>query len=412
MRWTTVSIPNVRLSNPPTRRSEARRTGESRRVTAQHPRLRVLDGLRGLAILLVVWYHVWQISFLPAPFPALEFIPATGFVGVDLFFFLSGFVIAYPFVLAQCEGRATPSWRHFAYRRFIKIVPSYVLSIAVVLAFGYTNFTSAGQAVRDLAVHLLFIHNWFAATFGSINGVLWSLAVEVQFYVLFPLLWWCFARRPWATAVVLTVTALIYRTTAERCCLRMYGPQLIDNLPGVLDIFAAGMLAAYLYVRSRESAADRRVRLLGLALACGGIAGFVALLMNLYDFRAVDMWDTVWQVDNRSAFGVAFITIAVGSLLAPPPWQRLIGNPVLLFFAAISYNLYLYHQALARGLVAMHIPPYLTAKPVDDHGWQQAFTLVAFAVVTLQAAVVTFFFERPLLNRARSRAHSGDDVGS
>jgi peptidoglycan/LPS O-acetylase OafA/YrhL len=366
-------------------------------VAAQHQRLGVLDGLRGIAILLVVWYHVWQITFLPAPFEALEFIPETGFVGVDLFFFLSGFVIAYPFVRAQFAGRAAPSWRHFAYRRFMKIGPSYVLSIVVVLALGYTHFTSVAQAVRDLVTHLLFIHDWFAATYGSINGVLWSLAVEIQFYVLFPLLWWCFARNPWATAAGMTLTAVIYRWEAGHCCLRTYGPQLIDNLPGVLDIFAAGMLAAYLYVRLGERAADDRVRVLGLAVACAGTAGFVALLMNLYAFRTVDMWDTVWSIHNRSWFGLAFLAIAVGSLLAPRRWQQLLGNPVLLFFAAISYNLYLYHQALARGLVAVHVPPSVSADPRDDQHWQVTFTLVAFALATLQAAAVTFFFERPLL---------------
>ena len=55
----------------------------------------------------------------------------TGFIGVPLFFFLSGFVISFPFVRALVGGTAPPSWSHFACRRFIKIVPSYVLSIAV-----------------------------------------------------------------------------------------------------------------------------------------------------------------------------------------------------------------------------------------------------------------------------------------
>ena len=60
-------------------------------------RLGVLDGLRGIAVLLVLWYHVWEISWLATP-PWLAFLPATGFIGVHLFFFLSGFVISYPFI--------------------------------------------------------------------------------------------------------------------------------------------------------------------------------------------------------------------------------------------------------------------------------------------------------------------------
>src|SRR5579872_3675094 len=105
--------------------------------TAPEQRLGVLDGLRGIAVLLVLWYHVWEISFLPAPAAWLQFLPETGFVGVHLFFFLSGFVITYPFVGAAAARRPAPSWGHFAWRRFLKIVPSYALCIVVAYAIGY-----------------------------------------------------------------------------------------------------------------------------------------------------------------------------------------------------------------------------------------------------------------------------------
>ena len=86
------------------------------------PRLGVLDGLRGIAVLLVLWYHVWEISWLATP-PWLAFLPATGFIGVHLFFFLSGFVISYPFIRARLRETPPPTWGQFAWRRFIKIVP-------------------------------------------------------------------------------------------------------------------------------------------------------------------------------------------------------------------------------------------------------------------------------------------------
>src|SRR5579884_1753272 len=163
-------------------------------------RLGVLDGLRGIAVLLVLWYHVWEISWLPAPLPSLQFIPETGFAGVDLFFYISGFVIVYPFVKALVHGDVPPTWGHFAYRRAIKIVPSYVLSIVVVIAIGYAHFANAGEALRDIGTHLLFIHTWWGDTYGTINGVLWTLAVEVEFYVVFPLIWLAFKRYPFLTA--------------------------------------------------------------------------------------------------------------------------------------------------------------------------------------------------------------------
>jgi peptidoglycan/LPS O-acetylase OafA/YrhL len=360
-------------------------------------RLAVLDGLRGIAILLVVWYHVWQMTWLRAPLDRLEFLPETGFSGVDLFFFLSGFVIAYPFLKAAAAGAAQPGWRHFAYRRFIKIVPSYVLSIALMVAFGYVHFASVGDALWHIGTHLAFIHTWFVSTAGSINGVLWSLAVEVQFYALFPLVWWCFRRNAVATAAAMIALALAWRIEAAACCFHTTMPLRLDNLPSYLDLFAAGMLSALTYVRLRERAVIARYAVAATLVALAGVVAFWLLSQNLLEGSRTDMWPYAWQVVNRTAWATSFYFIATGSLFGLRWWQAAIANPVLLVCGQISYNWYLYHQAVARGLLGVHVPPYSTANAVDDPRWQIAFTVIAFGVTALQAGVVTYLFERPLL---------------
>lgn len=372
-----------------------RAEGDEYRGMAQ-TRLGVLDGLRGIAVLLVLWYHVWEISWLPAPLPSLQFIPETGFAGVDLFFFISGFVIVYPFVRALARGEATPTWGHFAYRRAIKIVPSYVLSIVLVIAVGYAHFANAAEALRDIGTHLLFIHTWWSSTYGSINGVLWTLAVEVEFYAIFPLLWQAFKRYPWLTAGAMVAISLLYRTYASQCCYNGSMELLIYNLPGYLDIFAAGMISALLYVRWRDVKASWLAPLATLA-AVSGFVMLALLLQNLWSHRMADQWSTVWQIHNRTLVGVAFTLMGLGSLLAVPTWQRLLANPPLLFFAAISYNLYLYHQPLARLLLKWRIPPYAGADQHADPHWELTYTLVAFAATIAQATLVTYLFERPLL---------------
>ncbi len=359
-------------------------------------RLAVLDGLRGIAVLLVLWYHVWEISWAPAPMPSLQFIPETGFAGVDLFFYISGFVIAYPFVAALARGEAPPQWGHFAYRRAIKILPSYVLCIVVLIAIGYARFANAGDALRDVVTHLLFIHTWWSSTYGSINGVLWTLAVEVQFYAVFPLLWLCFKRVPWLTAGAMVAISLVYRSYAAQCCYHTFMEQLIDNLPGYLDIFAAGMISAHLFVRWREARRAWTPAVATLA-AIAGFAMLTVLLQNLWSVRTADQWSTVWQIHNRTLVGVAFTFMGLGSLLAVRAWQRLLANPLLLFFAAISYNLYLYHQALARLMLQWRVPPYAGSDQHADPHWELTYTVAAFAVTIAQAAIVTYAFERPLL---------------
>lgn len=359
-------------------------------------RLEVLDGLRGIAVLLVLWYHIWEISWLPAPIAALQFIPETGFVGVHLFFYISGFVIVFPFVRAACEGLQPPSWWQFAFRRAIKIVPSYVLSIVLVIAIGYASFASAGEAFRAIATHLLFIHTWWADTYGALNGVLWTLAVEVEFYLLFPLLWWAFKRAPWITAGAMIATSIAYRVAVQHL-FRAHAPQLTENLPGYLDIFALGMLSAHLYARYRQRIASTSASWLAAVVALAGFALLAALLQNLWSTRLVDQWAMVWQTYNRTWLGVAFAIIALASLVAAPAWRRALGNPLLLFFGTISYTLYLYHQVVARELLTYHIPPYAGADAHFDPHWALSYSLAALVLTVAQAAIFTYAFERPLL---------------
>ncbi len=358
-------------------------------------RLGVLDGLRGIAIALVLWYHIWEISWL-SPGPLLQFLPATGFIGVQLFFFLSGFVISYPFVRAMLARRPQPSWKDFAWRRFIKIVPSYVLSIAAAYAIGYAQIQPNASVLPDLVTHLLFIHTWFPLRYGTIDGVLWTLAVEVEFYCLFPLIWWCFRRRPGLTAALMIAIAWYWRAALARCCYATLFAQWEENLPGYLDIFAFGMISAYVFTRFGESWRASRLSNAAPLVAIAGVACLVALLESLYAYRFYDQWAGVWQINNRELLGAAFAIVALAWLASPRWWQVLLDNLPLRFMAQISYNLYLYHQMVARELLAHRIPPY-GDEPHSDQRWETRYTQAAFAITIAQAAVVTYCFERPLL---------------
>ncbi len=364
----------------------------------EEERLSVLDGLRGVAVLLVLWYHVWEITWLPAPAPWLEFVPETGFIGVHLFFFLSGLVISYPFARAIAHQATPPSWRHFVWRRCIKIVPSYVLSIALMYAIGYAQTQDSTPAAQAIATHLLFIHTWFPATYGSINGVLWTLAVEVEFYLLFPLLWLFFSRSPWLTAAAMILAAVAWRASLSVCCYHALFVPYSENLPGYLDVFACGMLASWIYCRSSRlnHEGKRVVQRLAPFLFAGGSVAAILLLQNLFAYRHHDQWASVWQIGRREYFGFAFAAIALGALWSPRLLQLSLANRVLMFLGAISYNLYLYHQVVARELLRIHIPPY-TGDPHASPHWQALFTIVASLAAIMLATLITYGFERPLL---------------
>ncbi|GAC1576612.1 MAG: acyltransferase [Candidatus Elarobacter sp.] len=364
-------------------------------------RIATIDGLRGIAIAIVLWLHYWQISWQGAVIPffniSLQPIAETGYFGVALFFFISGFVLLLPYAQAHVAGTPAPTWRQFYTRRVLKIVPSYVLCIAVLIAIGYQTYASVPFAVQDVAFHLLFVHDWFASTSGSIDGVMWSLGVEIQFYLIFPLLVAGFVRRPLLATLAMFAVANGWRIWTMLSNHYFYELRL-EQLPGFIDFFAAGMACAWLYVaiaiRHPQLAARRW---LFSALTVAGFVAFYALLNNCYERRGDHEWPQLWEVQFRSVMALSVIPMALGSLFALRGLQRVLANPLLLFLAAISYNLYLWHQPIARMLVKAHVPPYSTADPHDDRVWMLAFWGVSVPLALVVAAALTFWFEQPIL---------------
>ncbi len=371
-------------------------------------RIATIDGLRGIAILLVVWFHVWQISWQGAvvPFVNLSFQPLaeTGFLGVALFFFISGFVLMLPYAQARVTQTEAPSWRHFFGRRFLKIVPSYVLCIVVLLALGTQTYAGVLDATRDIVFHLLFIHDWFAVTNASINGVLWSLGVEIQFYVLFPVLVLLFVRRPLTTTFAMFAIANAWRIWCVLTPDHYYIEQRLAQLPGYLDFFAAGMLGAFAYVViavRRPELAKQRWTFTALSLA--GFIALVWLANDCYAHRIDHEWPQTWAMQWRSAVAVASLAAGLGSLFAWRGFQLVLANRVLLFLAAISYNLYLWHQPIANVLVKWHFPPYATPDKHDDPHWMLLYPLVALPLALGVSALITYAFEQPILRLGRRR---------
>ncbi|HEY0396677.1 MAG TPA: acyltransferase [Candidatus Elarobacter sp.] len=370
-------------------------------------RIATIDGLRGIAIAMVVWFHLWQISWQAAVIPfvnvSLQPIAETGFLGVALFFFISGFVLMLPYAQAHAAGTPPPSLRHFAGRRFLKIVPSYVLAIAVMLAAGAQTYPHLADGVKDVVFHLLFVHDWFAATNYSIDGVMWSLGVEIQFYVVFPLLVLAFVRKPLLAAIALFAVANGWRIW---CMLsnHYYYEQRLAQLPGYIDFFAAGMLGAFAYVAiAMKHPQLARRRWLFTALSVAGFVALWFLMVNCDEHRYDKEWPNLWAVEWRSAVALACLAIGLGSLFAVRGYQRVLANRALLFLAAISYNMYLWHQAVARVLLTHHVPPYATADPHDDTHWMIVFWFVAIPAVLAVSALVTFGFEQPILRLGKRR---------
>lgn len=153
-------------------------------------RLLLIDALRGAAALAVLFGHVYQ-QFLPGRFGPVVHIEAQwlGTWGVSLFFVLSGFCIHLPHAR---RIRAAPSARidspSFLRNRFLRIAPAYWAALALSLLVGaviQTNTLDGSHSAADVALHALCLHTLWPSTFYSINGVFWTIGVEVHFYLIY-----------------------------------------------------------------------------------------------------------------------------------------------------------------------------------------------------------------------------------
>ncbi len=357
-------------------------------------RLDILDGLRGLAILLVVWYHLWMVD--GQAFGPLTFIAQAGFLGVDLFFFISGFCLFYPYARATIEGRTQPATRHFFERRLLKIVPSYLIALSVFAGVYHAQFSSPQDAVMQLAAHISFLHTLSPNTFGAISGPLWTIGIEVQFYLLFPLIVRWFQRSPIAGYAVLFAVSETYRIAVGAAGA---GSSFwwINQLPAFFDIFGAGMLAAHALVALRgrvrfghASATAASGATFVLAVAGLGIASRVGATLSADAARE-------WLNAYRFAIGPLCIALTCSTFFAAERWRTICATPALIFLSTISYNLYLWHLEIVVWVHRTGLPEI----------WS---VLLAIPAALAVAAFLTYAFERPILQadytqvRARARA--------
>jgi peptidoglycan/LPS O-acetylase OafA/YrhL len=358
-------------------------------------RLGILDGLRGFAILIVVWYHLWLVSGYGLPsFGLGEALVRNGFLGVDLFFFLSGFCIALPYVRARRDGRSAPLLREFVRRRSLKIVPSYALALVIFAVAFHDRFDGPLQEIAHLVAHATFLHTFAPATFGSFSGPLWTLAIEVQFYVVFAFVAPLLMRRPLAVYAAFVAIAVCYRTTIAALGFDDdFG--WINQLPAVLDVFGAGTLGAFLFAGAGARERLPRPALATLLAACAvaiAAAGLFAAAASAASGGddGVHRWLNAW----RGAFGPVLLVATLGVALGAPALSSIAGALPLRALSIVSYAAYLFNLEIAVALAQSGLP----APAIFWCG--AALTIVA-------ATIVTYAFERPIQRLGFARYASG-----
>jgi peptidoglycan/LPS O-acetylase OafA/YrhL len=368
-----------------------------------------LDGLRGLAILLVVVYHFGRLHpDAHSKTPGL-LLDATqlGWMGVDLFFILSGFLIT----SILWETKDTPGYfRNFLGRRFLRIWPLYYLNLVaffLVLPLVLHPLPDEMRSmVDDQGWFWLYAANWLFALQGDFNhtsgGYFWSLAVEEQFYIVWPLVvFWLGARR-----LVWTCATLLAISFASRIVLVSGGVSTSSVYAMTfthLDGLAIGAALAVGLRSPRPSAIVSSVAPIGAVLA----------LLAMLAVRALDGSFLFW---NRSMamYGYTIIAIGFGCLLVlvlkhqqRPVIRALFTNRFMIATGRYSYALYLAHVPIATALYQALYEPYAAkASPPRAAAAFAVFALIAFATSWAAAWASWHVFEKRVLALKRYFAYA------
>lgn len=381
--------------------------------------IRALDGLRAVAALSIVLFHV--MLFLQLEYtPLSQAINHTWYylsTGVHLFFVLSGFLLFLPYARAMLDGQRLPSTRRFYRRRALRILPAYWVCLAIMVALKF-YVQHVPFSLGDVTAHIFLIHDFFPQFNRDYDGPFWTLAVEAQFYLLLPLLalivLWVSGRHhsAWRIAggIGLLIAGALVLRTADTIIMASLptNATLTDSPAGIfvlatmgmqgkyLEVFAVGMLCALLYIVTieRRMLSTERLRHLGL-IALVGAGVCMALAIPHVDLAGVMVTPGAqWGADVISyplLVGLGFGGLVL-AILWGGQWIRFLFeiSPTRII-GLFSYSLYLWHLPIIHGNV-----PFFAGVPLT----------LAIAGAFLIAYLSYQLIERPFLVRRHRQSGS------
>ncbi|MBK7319524.1 acyltransferase [Candidatus Villigracilis affinis] len=369
-------------------------------------RSKELDGLRGIAILLVIAHHVLKRADYFTANGFLHFITRlslVGWMGVDIFFVLSGFLITSILLKAKDEKNY---YKNFYARRVLRIFPLYYAALALFLIavkFVPAVAKTADTTIPYLPTFLLYQQNWlylFSIYPSAYLSVTWSLAIEEQFYLIWPaivrmtnqkLLTWISAGIVILSLLVRTVATLLSPDSEQLPVIFFY------NTFTRLEGLALGALTAIFFITPTNWQAT--VKRLALP------ASIVTMILFLYLafiaspagphplYRNIPLGTIGYTLlAFSSAAMIIFLTSGAEASLI----RKIFANGGLVFFGKYSYSMYLFHMPVALTLLDIMVKAKV-------RGWEYyvAYSALTVVITSLLALLTWNILENPLLKLKR-----------
>lgn len=427
----------------------------------------VLDGVRAVSVIIVLIFHFWQQTWIfpTVNTPFLQFIGISridftpfakvGYLFVDMMILISGMLLFLPVAMNVFIGEPLSKWRTYYKKRAIRILPSYLLCVIALFVYelimgGYGKPIVFSEAAADLISHLFFVHTWKVQTYlmTKLNVVLWTLAVEVWFYVLFPL-FASFVRR-WKKersflgslirSLILGVAmigvsfvyiygyALVpesaFAGTVDGILLKLgsgirstYPAMVINQLPAFMGTYAVGMFGSLLYVFAASKLKRRWYVSLPSTILCLAFGYLIVQMVkqcSVCDPAAAQ----VWQLTARLPLALAFMGFILTAAFSARWFGFIFSNRLMRFLSGISYNLYIWHQWLCVQMKNVwripawegDTPPnmwvgadYTPAQQAAGMEWRTKYAVLITVFAFAAAILATYLIERPAADLLNGR---------
>ena len=389
------------------------RSGQTERTTSkENSYIRGLDGLRAFAAFTVFIVHFQQFTQVEFSLGPVDFTRwmVNGNTGVALFFALSGFLLSIPF-WRGLEKREFPNTLQYLIHRAVRIIPLYYLCFLGLLIM--KGFSGPEVSFNNIISHIFFLHNLKDSQVMSLNPPFWTLAVEMQFYLLLPLVFFILKNLKYQIAQITLIGFIVawflgYKLTLEWMspnfdwpltfslvwpfgvnAASATSPAMTYSIASHLPHFLLGTLFASQFIK-RKSRIDRRFYDVLILLIVSSI--FVVLATPLDEFFQ-------WEFGR---YNFPYIPVLLSALIFLVPsskvTSKLLEYKFLKWLGVISYGIYIFHYPLQK---ALKIALEKLGVSVSEQ-WL-LFGLLTSAATVVLASLSYRFVEQPIVRYFRDK---------
>jgi len=371
-----------------------------KRITSNDQYIPEIEGLRFIAIFLVVFCHINELLFNAGNFDYHDGVEKYqvlndwmkhGYFGVDIFFAISGFILALPFAKRNRVEHKIPNLKNYFIRRLTRLEPPYIISLLVmyvILVYGLALKTS-DELFPSLVASLFYVHNFCYGreVFPLINNVIWSLEIEIQFYILAPFIIFGLYKFQKYRKYVILLLILFFSSVSK-----FWKPDFY-SLYEYFHYFLIGIFIAELYLDREETNTKKNPVWFQLMSVPLFFIFFIGLKLTdiTYLGKIADWYKIVLSVSQIGILILFFYLVIIKKY-----WPLFFQNPTVCILGGMCYSIYLVHNTVISGL------GYYFFNRYHDHLFINTYKLYfpyLLSAVIIVGIIFYVLIERPTMKK-------------